>query len=445
MAHPPTEWGRKVAAAGRRVGAVLALACCALPGCRTPDWSMSKVKELWDPLAGDYASIDGSAGPLQRVLNWNVHNKQKRDAATPPEALAAYDAAEKLYKAGDYKGAEKAFKAVAKKWPDTPIEEDALFMKAEAQYEQKTYAWAQDSYAELFKKYPGTRYMNQTTQRLFRIAQIWLRFPEMVQTAEVQPVNMEKPKATPTPGDNRPTSYDPSRIIPIFPNIWDRSRPVFDTDGRALEALKAIWLNDPTGALADDALMLTASHHLRRGDYMEADRIYTILREQYPKSTHLEDAFVLGTHVRLMSYQGAPYDGTALKSSRELAESTLRLYPEHPERERLLAQIRRTDEELAAREWEALQFWLKKGRIKSAAVYAHEVIRLYPNSTYAAQARALLQKWEGEQQAAAENRGSLIPPRLLPFGLGGDDDAKPLPPASTDEPPGHATLPDGSP
>ena len=186
-------------------------------------------------------------------------------------------------------------------------------MMGECQFATKRYAKAQDSYGKLLKKYPSPRNLDTVTKRLFTIAQNWLEFPQVVNSDEVQTVSLEDPKATPPPEPPHPRSKDPSRLVPIFPNVWDKTRPVFDTDGRALEALRAIWLNDPTGPLADDAIMLTASHHLRKGNYLEADRNYSILREQYPKSPHLENAFVLGSHVKLMSYQGPLYEGDSLE------------------------------------------------------------------------------------------------------------------------------------
>ena len=40
--------------------------------------------------------------------------------------------------------------------------------------------------------------------------------------------------------------------VPPLPIARGDGPWLFDTDGRALEALKSIWLNDPTGPLADD-------------------------------------------------------------------------------------------------------------------------------------------------------------------------------------------------
>ena len=388
-----------------RTGFVLALLICFLAaGCQAPDMhstaegtgmDLSRFK-FWERSDEEMTSTDGIRGPLERILG--DHARHHQESLAPLEGAPEFDEAKAIFDQGEYGLAEKRFKQLAKQYKDTPIEEDSLFMIGECQFATGRLAKAQDSYGKLLKKYPSPRELDTVTKRLFKIAQHWLEFPEIVESSEVQTVSLEDPKNTPPPPDPRPRSKDPSRVVPIFPNLWDRSRPVFDTDGRALEALRAIWLNDPTGPLADDAIMLTASHHLRKGDFLEADRNYSILREQYPKSQHLENAFVLGSHVKLMSYQGALYEGDSLEAAHKLKESTLRLYPKHPERERMLDEVRKIEEAKAQREWENVVFWQKKNKPLSVAASCREVIRLYPNSTYAAQAREILAEMQQTEQ-----------------------------------------------
>ena len=319
----------------------------------------------------------------------------KKDPVNPymrptvsPEAQAALADAQKKFDAGDYKASEKQAKALAKKYKDTVAEEEALFLLAESRYAQREYSWAQDSYAELFERFPSTRYMDESTARMFEISKYWLRFPELVHAGDVQPVNFETPNQSPLPKPKE-QPFDITRTIPVVPNVRDRSRPVFDTEGRALEALKSIWLNDPTGPLADDALMLTATYYLRRGNFLEADHYYQILRDEYPKSPHLEDAFVLGSHVKLMSYQGASYDGQTLEQARELKASTLRLFPQTAERDRLVDELKLTQQAEAARQWDSVRFYQRKGKPRSIAVACHALITDYPDSKYAGPARKI--------------------------------------------------------
>jgi tetratricopeptide (TPR) repeat protein len=165
---------------------------------------------------------------------------------------------------------------------------------------------------------------------------------------------------------------------------------------------------DPRGPLADDAIMLTASHYLRLGNYEEADRFFSMLREEYPNSPHLQASFILGSHVKLMSYQGAAYDEKQLEEARQLKESALRLFPNLPEKERIQAELARIEEARAQRLWELVQLYGRKEMPKAQIIYAQDLINTYPKSRYAPQARELL-----AQLQAAPNDPPSIGTRVL--------------------------------
>ncbi len=345
-----------------------------------PPWS--KKSEVDNP------TIKGVQGPMQRVMQAALWKKKQNSTFIEPALGAAeYKLANEKFQAKEFKEAEKDFKAIVKKYKNDPIKEDAQFMVAECQYEQKKYAWAQDSYDQLLIDFPSTRHLDDTTKRLFTIARYWLQEPSIVSGSDIQQVNLEKPGSEtpeiPSDGKKRATR------LALIPNFFDRSRPVFDTENRALEALKSIWLHDPTGPLADDSLMLTASHYLKKGRYMDADRTFSLLREEYPKSPHLKDAFMLGTHVKLMSYQGPQYDDTVLTDAGQLKATTMRLFPES-EQARLKEELRKIEQAKAKREWETVQYWMRRGKPKSAAIYCNLLIERHPTSSFANQARELL-------------------------------------------------------
>ena len=361
---------------------------CAMFGDRTsdfaalkPPWSKKRVTD--DP------SIDGIHGPMQRVMQTAMWNRKKDSTFIEPAIGAAeYKRANDKYKAQEYSAAEKDFKSIVKKFKNDPIKEDAQFMVAECQFEQKKYSWAQDSYDQLLIDFPSTRHLDTTTKRLFTIARYWLQDPSIVKGNDIAQVSLENPGSEETPeiptdGKKRKTRWA------LIPNFFDRTRPVFDTENRALEALKSIWLHDPTGPLADDSLMLTASHYLKKGRYSDADRIFGLLRDEYPKSPHLKDAFMLGTHVKLMSYQGPAYDATVLTDAGDLKETTLRLFPD-AEKARLKEELQKIEKAKAKRDWETVQYWMRRGKPKSAAIYCNLLIENHPTSTFANQARDLL-------------------------------------------------------
>jgi tetratricopeptide (TPR) repeat protein len=383
----------------------------------------------------DSESDSGYMGPMERALKRTTWERKKADAVAQGEAftiegLHEYQAAEALYLDGRLPEAEKAFNKLAKarrnrhesfnmkieRWwgvkspasLDTytnfgdPIEEDSLFMKAECQFDQKKYATAQDSYDALLTRYPSTRHLDAVSRRYFQIARYWLGFPEAVQdSGDVELVSGSNEE--PQDFENVDSFY-----IPIIPNFLDKTRPAFDTRGRALQALRSVWLHDATGPLADDALMVSASFHLRTKDFEESARLYKLLREQYPESPHFRDAFLLGSHVTLASYQGSNYDGQSLDEAIDLKESALRIFPDltEEERDRLGGELQKMYDAEVARIWDRVEYFQAKQAPESVAMYCKILINRFPDTVYGERAREIL-----EAQAAA---GSGISEMNLP-------------------------------
>jgi outer membrane protein assembly factor BamD (BamD/ComL family) len=401
-----------------------------LTGCVTP-WEKNA-------LLGSRASIDGVQGPTERRLRNLFHEKKKEEdafdvsgALKPIPGTDEYLAAEEIYEGGDYQAAEKAFHRLAIKhrspaswtWDlitgqekkhrphaNSPIREDALFMQAESQYQQQHFADANDSYAELLKDYPSTRHLDDVTKRLFEVARMWLDFPNTAELSEVQQVNYDDfHRKLPA---EEPTA---KRHTPVYvPNFIDEKRPLFDTEGNAISALRMIWLNDPTGPLADDALMMTASHYARRGNWIESDRHYTLLREEYPNSPHVQTAFVIGSHVKLMAYEGPAYDGKSLEDAEHLKESLLRLYPASEDRKRVEGELQKIEEAKAARLWELVDLYGGKRKPRSEAVYCHLILDRYADTSYAELARNRLQELGPEYDSGAKLLQAIDePPRSI--------------------------------
>lgn len=377
--------------------ACCATVCVALSGCTLT----SKLSELRDAreekAVRRLATIDDVKGPTERILQASASVPAPGDGSLRSAAgQGEFDQAMSLLKAGEARKGQSALKKVAKKYKESPVAEDALFELAELNYRRGKYAAADDAYGQLVKQFPSTRYMNQVARRKFTIARVWLGFPDQPPTrtadaGDVHQAGFDDDQAAAAAVETPVVkSKDPTRIVPVLPNFHNRSRPVFDTEGRAIATLRTVWIDDPTGPLADDSLMLVASHYLRKEDYIEADRMYSILREQYPRSPHLQKAFELGSHAKLMAYHGPAYDGKKLEDAYKLTESTLRLYPDHPQKERLEENLRRIDIERARHDWELVQFYQSKRKPASAAIYCQQIIEDHPRTGYADEARKTL-------------------------------------------------------
>lgn len=451
----------------RRVSAGAVLLCSALlaalcAGC-APLKSFTSRKPLEEQL-DEETSIDAIMGPTERKLraaDWERRRESLTSGGVAYEGLTEFDAAQKLFDAGQYHAAERAFHALAKSREEKgkgflnrlgemisskksdegtlfgqygdPIHEDALFMTAECQFAQKRYSYAQDSYGTLLEKYPSSRHLDVVTQRLFYIARYWLGVPEQKSEteSEIQLVSHE----TDGQSDIAIQKVTGAAGWPLLPNILDRTRPVFDTEGRAVQALESIWQHDATGPLADDALMLQATYAQRRKDYIEAARLYQLVREEYPDSPHFEDAFLLGSHVTLASYTGPEYDGKSLEEARNLKEIA-RTFPDltQEQRDRLDKELSEMKQAEIEREWALVTFYTRKNQPASVAVHCNRILNRYPDSEYARRAWEILKKQEAEHNG----RGRF---RLWPFGDDDEEDADSYMPGSGAPPTSAETPP----
>ncbi|MFK7820748.1 MAG: outer membrane protein assembly factor BamD [Planctomycetaceae bacterium] len=335
------------------------------------------------------SNTDNILGPMARAIQTTLTGDVNESAVASPELTKKLDEANRLYAAGKYGPAASVYRSIANKQKQTAFGEEAQFKLGECLFKQGRYAQAQDAYDQLLEDYPATRNVDAVTQRLFNVARSWLDVPVPAATqSEIQQAGYEEGGDGSEP--QKLNSNDITVQVPLLPNFHDRSRPIFDTRGRAIQALKSIWLNDPTGPLADDALMMTATHFMKRKNFVEADRYYKILREEYPKSPHTEKAFVLGSHVKLMSYQGPEYEGETLQQAKELKEGTLRLFPENPQRQQLRQELQDIYEAEAQRLWVLVEYWQRKNKPRAVALACKQLINEYPESGWAQKARKIL-------------------------------------------------------
>jgi len=357
-----------------------ALAACALAvaGCatmKTPTWPWAKPAESADRLDGqlgedaDSEVISSEFSPSRRDAGWdyfkgeNIKRRWKKMVGRGPnepiarKALAAADA---LYREGKYREAIPKYKQAIDRWPDSAIEEDAMWQLAECWFFTDQYPKAEDQYDELVKKYANTRYLDRIAQRQFVIAQYWIALDEK------------------------------HHYVTIAPNIFDRSRPLFDTRGRALKAYDHVRINDPRGPLADDSVMAQANAHFLDRQWLDADYFYGLLRSEYPDSDFLLQAHLLGLQAKLRAYQGPAYEGGILGEAEILADQLLVQFPDQLTPDDA-GRVEKTRAEIAAqqalRHWNRAEFYAKGKHYTSARIYYALIARDYPKTMLAQQAR----------------------------------------------------------
>lgn len=310
---------------------------------------------------------EDSGFSLDALAPSNVIKKVKEMAGYGPNeqiARAAYEEGQRLFREKKYDEAAKQFATAADRWPGTSLEEDALFWRAESFFFGDRYPSAHEEYDKLLKKYTYSRYLDKAVARQFAIGRYWEQF----QTAEPH--------------------------WPTTPNFVDKTRPLFDTFGNSLKAYEHVRMNDPTGPLADDALMAGANAYFVHGRYEDAALNYDLLRKEYPKSEHQKNAHLLGIESKQRMYQGPLYDGTPLKEASELADQTLiRFGPTlGVDRDQLIETKNRMVAEQAERDWAMAQYYEKNGHYGAARYYYTSSIEKHPHTPAAARARERLEE-----------------------------------------------------
>lgn len=299
---------------------------------------------------------------------WRVDTRPRDLPERNPEFIAAQD----LFRAEKYDEAARAYKRLAKTYKNKPLEEDALFRYAESLYEAKRYPKAQDKYLELMTKFPTTRYLPQAIQRTYDIAYEWLEDSQLR-------------------AQGKPGKYN---AFTQYVNFFDRTRPMLDTNGRAIEAIEAIQNHDPFGPLTDDAAMMAGAYKFTGGSYLQAAGYYEQIVNDQPKSEHAPRAYFLGSQAYLRSYRGPDYDGMDLDAAARLTKAALARSAELPEeqRQRLEQDMRIIHIERAKRDYRTGEHYLQLRKPMAARMYFQRVIENFSDTDWARRAEEEIAK-----------------------------------------------------
>jgi TolA-binding protein len=309
---------------------------------------------------------DGAGGLLNDVGTKKFVSSIKETVGLGPneqEAQRQFELGEANFRGQHYDEAADNFKAAANGWPDSSLAQDALFQLGESYFFGERYPKANNAYEDMLKKYPNSRHLDKAITRQFAIARYWEQHAD----------------------------YDPDWVT--TPNFTDDKLPLFDKLGRAIKAYENIRLNDPTGPLADDAIMATANSYFRRGRWNDADYQYALLIKEYPRSDHQFNAHELGLQCKLRRYQGPDYDGTPLEEAEQLVKTQRKqFHTELTEEQRLRlkdieAQI---TQQLASREFKMAEHFDGIEEFGSAKFYYGQVLKKYPGTPLAEQSRTRL-------------------------------------------------------
>lgn len=361
--------------------------------------------------AWDYFNIFSPPAPPGALDNLVLHGDTlEAESASSSEAAKDMAGARELFRQGNYSKAEKIFHRVSdnKKNPVQLIEE-AIYYEGECLRLEHDYPRAADTYAKLFTgDFPAAVYREPALQHMFEIADYWLEDTRVEMEAEREKKEGKRWFVMPA----------------VF--HWADEKPVIDEEGRALEKLEQVRINDMTGPLADKALFLAGSVKFYREDYKEADYNFSQLVEMHPNSPLASRAVELGIICKHMSTGGPEYDTRKCAEARQLVHAALRSYPDlaSQKSEFLQRQLVGINLQQAEKDFKIAEFYRRTGHPGSAYFYYEIVRRRYPGTRFFDLAtdhmnelRAKLEKEQGtavpEPSAAAQRPETPPAPRRV--------------------------------
>ena len=292
--------------------------------------------------------------------------QQGKFTANPVQTLIYFGGpkVEKFFKQGDLEAAEPRFEKIARNRKGTPWGEKAQYYLAESQYQRGALVSAHNNFEKLVADYPGTEFLDKLVSREYAIGQAWL--------AQIDPKTKPEEKLA-------------------WYTRFTSEQPLLDTRGDAIQALEHVRHHDPTGPLADDAVIRIADEHMGNRDYESAALYYDQLITDHPKSPFLQRAQLASIDARMKGYLGPEYDGNGLEQARELIKQTMTAFPDRPAgNEKLYHVLDLVNDQEAERAFVIGDYYQRTGKVVSAEFYFGKIRQRWPKSPWATKAKTRL-------------------------------------------------------
>jgi outer membrane protein assembly factor BamD (BamD/ComL family) len=333
------------------------------------DWSLNPTtwKMPWSK------TVEAPAAPADSlVLRGDQLEPDK--AVTGSTAATELAGAKELYRRGEYAKAEGIFHTIANNTKNSAqIAEEARYYEADCLRLQSHYPKAADTYKKCLDDFPSGLKHDEANKRMFDIANYWLD------------ATRQQMEAAQEKKDGKRWLVMPASFV-----HFEREKPLLDMEGRALDLLEYVHINDPVGPLGEKALFYLGSVKFFREDYKEADHYFSQIVNTRPNSELAKKAIELAIIAKQMSTGGPEYDGRKCEEARQLIDTALRCYPEVAAKktEFLERQIWSINQQEADKDFRVAEFYRRTGHPGAAYFYYELVRRRYPGSQYAKDATA---------------------------------------------------------
>jgi TolA-binding protein len=275
------------------------------------------------------------------------------DPAKGDTAEVLYEKAQRLFAAQQWSDAADVFGKIWRDQPHHPLASDARFYEAESRYGQGKYDGAFELYKGYLKEHPLTPHAPLIQRRIFDVGKY---------------------------------------------TILVGREAFFDYASQGVEELDYLVSAFPHGDLADDALIFLADHEFEEREFDDAIAHLHDLIDSYPTSEWALEARRRLAKAYREKNRGSFYDADVLKRSRAQYLAYIDLVSADADRRReyaselasARAELNDVEEQLAVKGLEAARFYERSGNAEAARSELRNVVRDYPKSRAAAQARSEL-------------------------------------------------------
>jgi outer membrane protein assembly factor BamD (BamD/ComL family) len=286
-----------------------------------------------------------------------------------PKAEEKFARGQELYSEGNYDKAREIFRDIADNQSNpTDLAERARFMQAECRYQRAQFPEAVDTYHKLLMDFPTGAHRRECCRRMYAIADFWLNdFRDEL--------------------DRRANEEGVLRWRPSWPNPFDRSRPFLDQEGRTLEALNNIWIQDMTGPDADKAIFWCGYVNFVRGNFQEADHFFSQMVELHKESPLRPQAIAYAIQAKNNSTGGPDFDSRKCAEALQLVHMAEASVPELTQDPVMAAKLTRAKYAIrtqqAEKDFRTAEYYERTGH-PGSAVFCYELVRRrYAGTKYA--------------------------------------------------------------
>jgi outer membrane protein assembly factor BamD (BamD/ComL family) len=323
---------------------------------------------------------------------------------------------QELYRLAHYEEAEKVFHRIAdNKKNGQQVAEEARFYEAECLRRQEKYPKACDTYNKLLTDFPTGTHRDPSIQHIWEIADYWLEDTRKEMLAQKEKLEHPQKFKVPT----------------LTLCHFEKSKPFLDEEGRAVEALEHVYVNDIKNSrgLGAQALFMLGTIKAFREEFSEADYYFSQYVEHYSnEGKDAAKALEMAIFCKHMGTGGSDYDGRKVAEARDLIYKARASFPELTAQKSafLDRQMVGINLQQAEKDFKIAEFYRRTGHPGAAYFYYAIVRRRYPGTPFFVKATERMHELRKKEEKELRKRGI---PVTLP-----DEDAGANPPVPNGAP-----------